>query len=279
MALNSVNTNTQAMIALQNLNVTGAELGTSQTRISTGRKVDSAKDNGSTWAIAQSMRANSQSLNAVRDSLQRGQSTIDVAMAAAGSISDLLLQMKEKALAASDTTLNTASREALNVDFKALRDQIAKTVENAEFNGANMIKTGGASIFALANAAGTSRLTVSAQSLGLGSANLTGIGSTASLQANTASTAQAMIATVNTAIGKVSTALAKLGTGSKALDMHLTFINKLQDSIDNGIGNLVDADLAKESAKIQSLQTRQQLGVQALAIANASTQTLLSLFQ
>lgn len=279
MALNSVNTNTQAMIALQNLNVTGAELGTSQTRISTGRKVDSAKDNGSTWAIAQSMRANSQSLNAVRDSLQRGQSTIDVAMAAAGSISDLLLQMKEKALAASDTTLNTASREALNVDFKAIRDQIAKTVENAEFNGSNMIKTGGASIFALANAAGTSRLTVSAQSLGLGSANLTGIGSTASLQANTASTAQAMIATVNTAIGKVSTALAKLGTGSKALDMHLTFINKLQDSIDNGIGNLVDADLAKESAKIQSLQTRQQLGVQALAIANASTQTLLSLFQ
>ena len=279
MALNSVNTNGAAMIALQNLNVTGAELGTSQTRISTGRKVDSAKDNGSTWAIAQSMRANSRSLNAVRDSLQRGQSTIDVAMAAAGSISDLLLQMKEKALAASDTTLDTASRESLNVDFKALRDQIAKTVENAEFNGSNMIKTGGSSIFALANAAGTSRLTVSAQSLGLGSANLTGITSTASFATNTASGAQTMISTVNDAIGKVSTALAKLGTGSKALDMHLTFINKLQDSIDNGIGNLVDADLAKESAKIQSLQTRQQLGVQALAIANSSTQTLLSLFQ
>jgi flagellin len=279
MALNSVNTNGQAMIALQNLNATGADLAISQNRISTGRKVDSAKDNGSTWAIAQSMRANSQSLNAVRDSLQRGQSTIDVAMAAAGSISDLLLQMKEKALAASDTSLDTASREALNVDFKALRDQIGKTVANAEFNGSNMIKTGGSSIFALANASGTNKLTVSAQSLGLGSANLTGIGSTASLQANTASTANAMIATVNTAIGKVSTALAKLGTGSKALDLHLTFINKLQDSIDNGIGNLVDADLAKESAKIQSLQTRQQLGVQALAIANASTQTLLSLFR
>jgi flagellin len=279
MALNSVNTNTQALIALQNLNTTASDLAISQNRISTGRKVDSAKDNGSTWAIAQSMRANSQSLNAVRDSLQRGQSTIDVAMAAAGSISDLLLQMKEKALAASDTTLDTASRESLNVDFKALRDQIAKTVANAEFNGSNMIKTGGSSIFALANAAGTNRLTVSAQSLGLGSANLTGIGSTASLQSNTASTSLAMIATVNTAIGKVSTALAKLGTGSKALDMHLTFINKLQDSIDSGIGNLVDADLAKESAKIQSLQTRQQLGVQALAIANSSTQTLLSLFQ
>lgn len=279
MALNSVNTNVQAMIALQNLNVTGSELATSQNRISTGRKVDNAKDNGSTWSIAQSMRANSSSLNAVRDSLQRGQSTIDVAMAAAGSISDLLLQMKEKALAASDTTLDTSARENLNVDFKALRDQIGKAVANAEFNGSNMIKTGGATIYALANAAGTNRLTVQAQSLALGSANLTGISSTASLASSTASTAQAMIATVSTAIGKVSTALAKLGTGSKALDMHLTFINKLQDSIDSGVGNLVDADLAKESAKIQSLQTRQQLGVQALAIANSSTQALLSLFR
>ncbi|MCX8498502.1 MAG: flagellin [Caulobacteraceae bacterium] len=279
MALNSVNTNGQAMIALQNLNATGTDLAVSQNRISTGRKVDSAKDNGSTWAIAQSMRANSKSLDAVRDSLHRGQSTIDVAMAAAGSISDLLLQMKAKALAASDTTLDTASRESLNVDFKALRDQISKTVDNADFNGSNMIKTGGASIQALANASGTNKLTVLAQSLALGSTNLTGIGSTASLFAASAGTAQAMIATVNTAIGKVSTALAKLGTGSKALDMHLTFINKLQDSIDNGIGNLVDADLAKESAKIQSLQTRQQLGVQALAIANSSTQMMLSLFK
>ncbi len=279
MSLNSVNTNGQAMIALQNLNATGADLALSQNRISTGRKVDTAKDNGSTWAIAQSMRANSKSLDAVRDSLQRGQSTIDVAMAAAGSISDLLLQMKAKALAASDTTLDTASRESLNVDFKALRDQIGKTVANAEFNGSNMIKTGGASIYALANASGTNKLTVSAQSLALGSAILTGITSTASFATNTASGAQTMISTVNDAIGKVSTALAKLGTGSKALDMHLTFINKLQDSIDNGIGNLVDADLAKESAKIQSLQTRQQLGVQALAIANSSTQMMLSLFK
>lgn len=279
MTLNSVNTNGQAMIALQNLNVTGSELAVSQNRISTGRKVDSAKDNGSIWAIAQSMRANSRSLNAVRDSLHRGQSTIDVAMAAAGSISDLLLQMKEKALAASDTTLDTASRENLNVDFKALRDQIAKTVDNADFNGSNMIKSGGATIQALANAAGTNKLTVTAQNLALGGANLTGIGSTASIGSSTAGTALAMISIVNTAIGKVSTSLAKLGTGSKALDMHLTFINKLQDSIDNGIGNLVDADLAKESAKIQSLQTRQQLGVQALAIANSSTQTLLSLFK
>jgi flagellin len=279
MALYSVNTNRDAMIALQNLNVTGSELSVTQQRISTGRKVDSAKDNGSTWAIAQSQRATSTALNAVKDSLQRGQSTVDVALAAGTSVSDLLVQMKEKALAASDTTLDTSGRSALNEDFKALRDQLAKTVTNADFNGSNMIKTGGATIAALANAAGTSKITIAAQSLALGGANLTGIGSTASLQANTASTAQAMIATVNTAIGKVSTALAKLGTGSKALDLHLSFIMKLQDTLDNGVGNLVDADLAKESAKLQSLQTRQQLGVQALSIANQSTSALLGLFR
>jgi flagellin len=279
MALYSVNTNRDAMIALQNLNVTGAELGIAQQRISTGRKVDSAKDNGSTWAIAQSMRATSTSLNAVKDSLQRGQSTLDVALAAGSSVSDLLLQMKEKALAASDTTLDTSGRSALNEDFKALRDQLAKTVANADFNGTNMIKTGGASLAALANAAGTSKITVAAQSLGLGSANLTGITSTSSIGTGTASTAQAMIATVNTAIGKVSTALAKMGTGSKALDLHLSFIMKLQDTLDSGVGNLVDADLAKESAKLQSLQTKQQLGVQALSIANQSTSALLGLFR
>ena len=279
MALYSVNTNRDAMIALQNLNVTGAELGITQQRISTGRKVDSAKDNGSTWAIAQSMRATSSSLNAVKDSLQRGQSTLDVALAAGSSVSDLLLQMKEKALAASDTTLDTSSRSALNEDFKALRDQLAKTVANADFNGTNMIKTGGSNIAALANAAGTSKITVAAQSLGLGSANLTGITSTSSLAPTSAGTAQAMISTVNTAIGKVSTALAKMGTGSKALDLHLSFIMKLQDTLDSGVGNLVDADLAKESAKLQSLQTRQQLGVQALSIANQSTSALLGLFR
>jgi len=279
MTLYSVNTNRNAMIALQNLNVTGSELGVAQQRISTGRKVDSAKDNGSTWAIAQSMRATSTSLNAVKDSLQRGQSTLDVALAAGSSVSDLLLQMKEKALAASDTTLDTTSRSALNEDFKALRDQLGKTVSNADFNGTNMIKTGGSSLAALANAAGTSKITVAAQSLGLGSANLTGITSTSTIGSGTASTAQAMIATVNTAIGKVSTALAKMGTGSKAFDLHLSFIMKLQDTLDSGVGNLVDADLAKESAKLQSLQTKQQLGVQALSIANQSTSALLGLFR
>ena len=281
--MNSVNTNVGAMVALQNLNATNTDLATTQSRINTGLKIASAKDNGAIWAIAQNQRATSGSLNAVKDSLQRSQSTVDVAISAGESISDLLLQMKQKALAASDTTLDSNSRVALNDDFKSLRDQITKVVNNADFNGANMIKALGTTIMALANADGTQVITVAAEDLSLGSVALTDastgnkIDSTASI--GTQTLANSMIATVNVAITQVSSALSKLGTGSKSLTSHLTFVSKLQDTLDAGVGNLVDADLAKESAKLQALQTKQQLGVQALSIANQSSSPLLSLFR
>ena len=276
MALNSVNTNTGALVALQNLNATNNELTQVQSRINTGKKVASSKDNGAIWAIAQTQRGTSQALNAVKDSLQRGQSTIDVAIAAGETVSDLLLQRKEKALAASDTTLDSASRTALNEDFKALRDQIAKAVSNADFNGSNMIKASGNTVTALANADGSSKITVAAQSLALGGSNVT-VAAAGSI--GTSTLAATMVTTVSTSITNVGAALAKLGTGSKALEAHLNFVGKLQDSLDAGVGNLVDADLAKESAKLQALQTKQQLGVQALSIANSSTSSLLGLFR
>ena len=277
MSMNSVNTNVNAMSALQNLAATQGELATTQTRINTGLKVASAKDNGAIWAIAQNQRATSQSLDAVKDSLQRASSTTDVALSAGESVSDLLLQMKSKALAASDKTLDTNSRIALNDDFKSLRDQITKAVQNADFNGANMVSSNGVDIQALANADGSQVISVAAQNLALGSTNLAGITATSSIGSQT--TAAAMIDTVNTAITNVSSALSKLGTGSKALASHLSFVGKLQDTIDAGVGNLVDADLAKESAKLQALQTKQQLGVQALSIANQSSSILLGLFR
>lgn len=276
MISNSVNTNVGAMIALQNLNATNTELNQTQSRINTGKKVASAKDNGAIWAIAQSQRASSQSLNAVKESLDRGRSTIDVALAAGESVSDLLVQMKEKALAASDSTLDTTSRAALNEDFKALRDQIAKAVTNAEFNGANLIKASGTTIAALANADGSSKLTVSPENLSLGASIVT-VAATATINSVTAATN--MLTTVQNSITNVNASLARLGTKAKAFDTHLTFVGKLQDTLDAGVGNLVDADLAKESAKLQALQTKQQLGVQALGIANSSSQSLLSLFR
>jgi flagellin len=280
MPFNSVNTNVGAMVALQNLNATNTELSTTQNRINTGKKVASVKDNGAVWAIAQNQRATSQSLNAVRESLQRGQSTVDVAVSAGETVSDLLIQMKEKALASADTTLDSNSRVALNDDFVSLRDQIQKAVDNAEFNSANMLKTASpTTVSALANADGNSHITVAAQMMDLGQAGgaLAGIGATDSI--GTQTLAQNMIGAINTAIINVSSALSKLGTGSKSLASHLNFIMKLQDTVDAGIGNLVDADLAKESAKLQALQTKQQLGIQALSIANQSSSSLLSLFR
>ena len=278
MPMNSVNTNVGAMVALQNLNTTSQQLAITQSRINTGLKVASAKDNGAIWAIAQNQRAASGSLNAVKDSLQRGSSTVDVALAAGETISDLLLQMKEKTLAASDGTLDTNSRVALNEDFKSLRDQIGKAVNNADFNGANMIKSGGTTIMALANSDGSQLITVTAQDLSLGGGGaLSGIASTASI--GTQTLASSMISLVDTAITQVSSALSSLGTGSKSLQSHLTFVGKLQDTLDAGIGNLVDADLAKGSARLQALQTKQQLGIQALSIANQATAPLLSLFR
>jgi flagellin len=275
---NSVNTNVGAMVALQNLNATNSDLMTTQSRINTGKKINSAKDNGAVWAIAQNQRATSNSLNSVVQSLQRGQSTVDVALSAGESVSDLLVQMKEKALAAADVTLTTTARSSLNDEFKSLRDQIGKVVTNAEFNGGNMIKSAGTQIQALANADATSVISVQAQNLALGGTVLTtNIGAGATI--NTVTAATAMIGFINTAVDAVSTSLSKLGTGSKALGSHLTFIQKLQDTIDAGVGNLVDADLAKESAKLQALQTKQQLGVQALSIANQSSSILLGLFR
>lgn len=272
----SINTNVAAMLAMQNLSRTQSELTTTQARIATGQKVATAKDNGAIYAIANNMRGSSIALNAVRESLQRGQSSTDVALAAGDVVSDLLNQMKEKALAAADTQLNTSSRNAMNADFIALRDQITKSVTNANFNGFNLIKSGGTPILALADETGTSKITVAAQDLSLGGTNVTVLAAT---NVSTATLATAALGLVNTSIQNVSLALSKLGSGSKALTSHLGFVNKLQDAIDAGIGNIVDADLAKESAKIQALQTKQQLGFQALSIANQGPSSLLSLFR
>ena len=272
----SVNTNVGAQIALQNLNATNAQLATTQNRINTGKSVANAKDNGAIWAIAQGQRAEIGALNAVKQSLDRGVAAVDVALAAGETVSDLLLQMKEKALAATDASLTTSARSALNEDFKALRDQIASVTTNAEFNGINLLETGATGFQALANAQGTSTLTVGAEVMALGSTTVS-VATTQSI--DTLTKAAASLTAVSNSIDAVSGALARLGTKSKALSTHITFVGKLSDALESGVGNLVDADLAKESAKLQALQTKQQLGVQALGIANQTPQLVLSLFR
>ena len=280
MSNNSINTNVGAMIALQNLNQTNTDLSTTQNRISTGLKIASAKDNGAVWAIAQNTRSDISSLDSVKDSIQRGQSTVDVAVAAGQTISDLLNQMKTKALAAADTSLDTNSRTAMANDFVALRNQISKTIANAAFNGTNLLKTGAASLTSLADATGAQKITVQAQVMGLtaGSAGSI-ITFTVGTTFATAAAASTVVSQLTASITNVNAAVAKLGTGSGALQTHLNFIGQLQDTMTAGVGNLVDADMAKESANLQALQSKQQLGIQALSIANSSKSALLSLFR
>lgn len=273
---NSVNTNAGAAIALQNLSKTNMELQQVQTAINTGYSVANAKDNGGIFAVAQKLRGEVAGYHAVQQSLSRVQSTVDVASAAGTAIQDLLIQMKEKVLAAKDSSLDSTSRTAMNEDFKALRDQIAKIVSNATFNGINLLNGTTASISALANSDGSSVITVVDENLSLGGSIIT-MASTE--QISTITKAAAALTKVSASINNVGAALARLGTKSKALEIHSSFVTKLSDETTNGIGNLVDADLAKESARLQALQTKQQLGIQALSIANSAPQSVLSFFR
>lgn len=273
----SVNTNYGAMVALQNLNATTKQLEVTQQRINTGLKVAGPKDNGAIFAIAQGMRADVQGFNSVTNSLNRAISVVDTGVAAGQAVSDLLKEMKEKALAAKDGAIDANARAAYNAEFTALRDQITKTLSNASFDGSNLVNTGGAAtVQALGNADGTSFVTATGRVLSLGGSIVT-VAATNTI--STTAKASTMIATIESSLNALNLALAQLGTDSKKLSIHKEFVAKLSDELQNGIGNLVDADVATESARLQSLQTKQQLGVSALSIANQAPTVLLSLFR
>jgi flagellin len=271
----SVNTNTDAMTALEYLNKTQGSLAQTENAISTGLTVATAKDNGAIFAIAQNMRGDVAGYQAVTQSLENGASTVDVALAAGQSISDLLIQMKQQALSASDTSMNTSSRQALNDNFTALVQQIKTVVTNAQFNGANLINGSTNQIMALASADGQHRITVQAQNMSL-SGSIVTIASNASI--STQSQASAMVTTIENSLTNVDASLATLGSGSAKFSIQATFVQNLSDTLTTGIGNLVDANMATESAQLTALQTKQQLGVQALSIANSAPQIALSLF-
>ncbi|GAB4141615.1 MAG: flagellin [Sphingomonadales bacterium] len=271
----SINTNASALNALQNLNVTTQELDSTQIRVNTGREVNNAKDNAAVFAIAQNLRANQRGLEAVKQSLDRSISAIDISLAAAESIADILIQMKEKVVAAADAGLDAQSRDALREDFESLRDQITTMVNNAEFNGTNLINGGSDNVVAITNADATQTISVSHQTLALGGTNVT---LSVSASFASAAEAQSLIATIDSSIENVSSVMTVFGAGSRSMELQRTFVDKLSDTIETGIGNLVDADLARESAKLQALQVKQQLGVQALSIANGQPQIILNLF-
>jgi flagellin len=272
----SVNTNNSAAVALQYLTATQGQLDQTQSHINSGLKVANARDDGAIFAIAQNQRGAVAGYTSVINSINNGTSAIDVSLSAGQSISDLLIQLKTKALAAADSSLDTASRQALNANFTALRDQITTIVKNAVFNGFNLVDGSTTQITALASSDGTRRITTAAQNLKLSGAIVT-LKSTATI--STQAKASTLVAVIQASLTNVNSALAKLSSGAAKFSIQATFAQKLSDTLTAGIGNLVDANLASESAKLQSLQVKQQLGVQALSIANQGPQSILSLFR
>ncbi|HEY4077735.1 MAG TPA: flagellin [Rhizomicrobium sp.] len=272
----SVITNNGANTALQYLSATQGQLDQTQSAINSGLKVANARDDGAIYAIAQNQRGAVAGYQSVINSISNGTSAIDVALSAGQSISDLLIQMKQKALAAADSSLDTASRQALNSNFTALRDQITTIVKNAVFNGFNLVDGTTTQVTALASADGARRITTASQNMKL-SGTIVTLSAAASI--STQSKASTLISTIQTSLTNVNSALAKLSSGAAKFSIQATFSQKLSDTLTAGIGNLVDANMAQESAQLQSLQVRQQLGVQALSIANQAPQTILSLFR
>ena len=253
---NSVNTNMGANVALQTLNATNKALATTQNRVSTGQAVSSAKDNGALFAIATNQRAEMAAQSSVKQSLQRGQSIVDVALAAGETVVAALTEMKSLAVAI-EAGGSSATTTALQADYDALQTEIDNALAGAEFDGENLWT---------ASVSVVTDTSASTYTIGMGSPA-------------DATPGSATAAAVQTAIEAFTADMATLGTQSKSLERMVTFAGTMEDALEAGIGNLVDADLAKESAKLTALQTKQQLGVQALSIANSSSQILLSLFR
>lgn len=272
----SVNSNYGASVALQSLNSTNKELSQVQNRISTGFKVASARDNGAVYAIAEGQRARVSSVAAVKDGIDRASSTIDVALSAGKAVGDILQKLKAKAAAAQADDLSAEQRDVLQVDFSNLRLQIDTIANAAQFNGANLALGDTLSVLT-SDLTGATPFAVAGADYSLTGSILSPL-ATLDISTSTATAATASTA-VDTAISALNESLATMGSQAGALEVQNDFLSKLSDVIEQGISNLVDADLAKESARLQSLQIKQQLGAQALSIANQTPQLLLSFFR
>jgi flagellin len=272
------------MVALQTLKSINSNLADTQSAISTGKDVNSAKDNASVWAISKVMESDISGLDAVSDSLAVGQSAVGVASAGAELIVETIKEMQALAISAQSEGANFTQIDSEMVEKKAQLDAI---VAGSQFNGVNLLNSDvdGAG-------AGTTSMTVvsSLNRVGAAAATATTIDvDTADLQASvtgitltgTADTADAATTynELTTMLTAAITGAAALGTSAKRLDDQSNFVSKLSDSLTSGVGSLVDADMEAASAKLQALQTQQQLGVQALSIANQAPQTILSLFR
>jgi len=273
---NSVNTNISAQVALRNLSTVNRDLEQVQNRVSTGQKVASALDDGAGFAIAQGLRGDVQSLETVNQQLSVGIGLVNVTIEAATSISNTVNDIRNTLTKLADSNVTGDARAQYNLDFAAQLSEVANFISNSTFQGVGLLAAASTDVSIISNISGTS-YTIGAQDLETTQAAL--------LAAAPADAAAATDLIDGTATElddiklAVDNALNALAADSKRLNNQITFNTAVRDATESGLGAIVDADLARESARLQALQTKQQLAVQALGIANQAPQTLLGLFQ
>lgn len=285
----SVNTNNNAMAALQSLNKTNKGLDQVQNRVSTGLKVASTKDDSATYNIAQTLRGTQSDLKAVTGSLSRAKSVVDVAVGGMEQISDTINQMRTLSKQAADAGISKETRAAYSKDFEALRDQMITVIDSSSFDGTNLLAKDGGNVSALQSLKNTKTLDADPykpDALSVANFNMTlvasvsgSLGKDSTIADDDGTLAKKMVDTLDTYATGLKTNLSTLGSASRKIDAQLSFTSKLSDAMETGIGNLVDADMAKEAAKLTALQTKQQLGMQALSIANQGPQSIGQLFR
>ncbi len=306
----SINTNISAMTALQALKLTDMRLQETQHRISTGFRVETAKDNAAYFSIAETMRSDNAALSTVQDALGLGAATVDVAYTALESTISVVDEIKNKLVAAREPGID---RDKLQAEITQLQQQLMGIAESASFNGENFLSVDSSSPDYNTTQSIVSSFTRSGTVVSIGTIEID-ITSTAMLDANptgsgvldtTATTTnggvvysvvtldistltdsaadvadlEEMVQTVHNALGLVITAASDLGAAAKRIELQQTFVSNLMDAVERGVGQLVDADMNEESTRLQALQVQQQLGIQSLSIANSSSQNILALFQ
>ena len=300
----SLLTNSAAMTALQTLPMVSTNMQTTENRISTGQRVATASDNSAYWSIATSMRADNSALSAVSDSLGLSAATVDTEYTALTAVLGNEGTSGLNKLQALLVEAKTAGidRTKIQSEITQIQQDMKNTANSATFNGVNWISTDATTPATVNLVSSFSRVggTPTINSIAVTVADYTlytdaqggildTVAGTASIDTMDISaltdsvadqtTLDGLIAQVVAAINTVSQSAADLGAIKNRVQNNTDFVKSLMDSVTRGIGQLVDADMNAESTRLQALQVQQQLGVQALSIANQNSQSILSLFK
>lgn len=273
----SVVTNAGSLLAQKYLRDTDRSLQVTESRVASGLRVATSYDDASTFAVAEGLRANIKGFVAVDGALGSFKAYAKVSVTAAETVSGKLQDASAKIIQLADESLNAAQRSAYQTELNSLTNEIAGYINQATYNSVNILTSSTTSSVKTVANIDLSSISIAGQGLTTTTAAVIGFASATSITSNanaiTASTALAAYKI------RIDTALANLGSTVKNIEGQQEFVKQINETVEIGLGDLVDADLAKESAKLQSLQARQQLGVQSLSIANQAPQTLLGLLR